>query len=422
MGVNRVLIVAEHASRKFGGEAVLPLHYFRLLRKRAIEAWLIVHERTRAELDDLFPDDRERIRYVKDTRLHRLLWQLKSRLPRRLGDATFGILLRLLTQRSAVRMAKALIREEAIELVHQPIPVSPKDPSLLAHLGVPLVIGPLNGGMEYPAAFRDSEPAWVRALFGLGRLLSNLVHQVIRGKLDADVVLVANARTARALPAGVRGRVIELVENGVDLGDFAPPGEIVVGRANALRLLFVGRLIDMKRLDFAIRALARATTEQLSLVVLGEGPKRSEWQRLAIDLGVGSRVEFRGWVSPEEVAATLEASDALVMTSLCECGGAVVLEAMVKGLPVVAIRWGGPADYLDDTTGLFVEVSDFETMVSDFARAFDLLAGDPELRARLARAGSTKARQEYDWEHKLDLMLTIYANAIAARSKAGPAA
>ena len=39
----RVLIVAEHASAKFGGEAILPLHYFRVLRKRGIEAWLIVH-------------------------------------------------------------------------------------------------------------------------------------------------------------------------------------------------------------------------------------------------------------------------------------------------------------------------------------------------------------------------------------------
>src|SRR5579883_1420456 len=57
----RVLIVAEHASAKFGGEAALPLHYFRVLRKRRIEAWLVVHERTRDELNGQFAEDFDRI-------------------------------------------------------------------------------------------------------------------------------------------------------------------------------------------------------------------------------------------------------------------------------------------------------------------------------------------------------------------------
>ena len=51
----RVLIVAEHASLKFGGEAALPVHYYRILRRRQIPVWLVVHERTRSELESLFP-------------------------------------------------------------------------------------------------------------------------------------------------------------------------------------------------------------------------------------------------------------------------------------------------------------------------------------------------------------------------------
>ncbi len=46
----RVLIAAEHASARFGGEAALPLHYFRVLRKRGIPVWLVTHARTRDEL------------------------------------------------------------------------------------------------------------------------------------------------------------------------------------------------------------------------------------------------------------------------------------------------------------------------------------------------------------------------------------
>jgi len=51
----RVAVVAENASLRFGGEASLPLHYFARLRARGIEAWLIVHGRTRPELESLFP-------------------------------------------------------------------------------------------------------------------------------------------------------------------------------------------------------------------------------------------------------------------------------------------------------------------------------------------------------------------------------
>ena len=50
-------IVAENASFRFGGEASLPLHYYSRLRARGLEAWLIVHGRTREELEALFPND-----------------------------------------------------------------------------------------------------------------------------------------------------------------------------------------------------------------------------------------------------------------------------------------------------------------------------------------------------------------------------
>jgi hypothetical protein len=54
----RICIVAEHASYRFGGEAILPAHYFARLRARGEEAWLVVHARTRDELEAAFPSDK----------------------------------------------------------------------------------------------------------------------------------------------------------------------------------------------------------------------------------------------------------------------------------------------------------------------------------------------------------------------------
>ena len=81
----RVAIVAENASFRFGGEASLPLHYFLRLRQQGIEAWLIIHGRTRPELEKLFPADQDRIQYIPDRWYHKLIWQLSRPLPRRVS-------------------------------------------------------------------------------------------------------------------------------------------------------------------------------------------------------------------------------------------------------------------------------------------------------------------------------------------------
>jgi hypothetical protein len=69
----RIVIVAQNASTKFGGEALLPVNNFRILRSRQIETWLVVHARTQAELTALFPKEGDRMHFVPNTWLHRLL-------------------------------------------------------------------------------------------------------------------------------------------------------------------------------------------------------------------------------------------------------------------------------------------------------------------------------------------------------------
>ena len=78
----RVLIVADNASARFGGEAALPLHYYRELRARGSATWLLTHARTRRELAEAFPGD-SNIVYVEDSAWHRFLWRLGSDCRRR---------------------------------------------------------------------------------------------------------------------------------------------------------------------------------------------------------------------------------------------------------------------------------------------------------------------------------------------------
>lgn len=410
----RICIVAEHASYRFGGEAILPIHYFARLRARGEEAWLVVHARTRDELEAAFPSDRSRLRFIEDAWFHRLLFRISRVLPRRISESTVSLLSMLITQFLARRIVLALRDSEGLDVVHQPIPVSPRFPSLMFDLKLPVIIGPMNGGMEYPSAFRHSESILSRITIPIGRRLSDLMNSVLPGKKLANVLIVANRRTRLALPRGIKGQVVEIPENGVDLSVWFAPEKMdgyTPPAPKAAQFIFVGRLIDWKCLDVVLEALVQVP--DASLEVIGDGSMREAWEHLARELGVSSRVAFSGWLAQTECASRMQSARALVLPSIYECGGAVVLEAMAAGVAVIATKWGGPADYVDSDTGILIEPKSRRALVEGFAAAMRQLIAAPELARAMGLSGREKVERYFNWEQKMDSIMHIYRDAIA---------
>ncbi len=420
MPAPRVIIVADAASARFGGEAILPLHYYRILRRRGLAVWLVVHERTRAELSELFGTD-DHIHYVPDTRAHLLAWRLGQHLPAKVSYLTTGMALRLLTQHAQKRVLRQLVSQHGANLIHQPTPVSPKEPSLMRRLGAPVIFGPMNGGMEYPPAFRALENRFERASVVAGRAVSGLVNRLLPGKHDAALLMVANQRTRAALPPGLRAPVMEFVENGVDLSNWGPAEAVSSAPPAHTRYVFLGRLVKLKAVDLLLRAFAQASQrEPMSLQVVGDGDERAALEALARQLGVWGdqaaapgRVYFAGWQSQAACGAILRNSESLVLPSMVECGGAVVLEAMACGLPVIATRWGGPADYLDDQCGILIDPDSPASFTSNLALALAELGRNAPRRRAMGEAGRAKIAAEFDWEVKVDRMLSVYQQVLA---------
>ena len=418
-GSLRVLIVAEHASARFGGEAALPLHYFRVLERRGVPVWLITHARTRDELSVLYPNS-DRIAYVADTGWHRLLWRLGTRLPASIAYITTGFLSRLSTQLAQRRIVRRMVRDLGIDVVHQPMPVSPREPSVLHGFGVPVVIGPMNGGMDFPPAFHRKRAGMEQWMLHAGRAASSVLNALMPGKRHAAALLVANERTRLALPRGVSPRVIHLVENGVDLGLWRDTGRMQRRVAGTATFVFMGRLVDWKAVDLLLRAFAKARAESpMRLWILGDGEERASLEALARSLGIPDgasqdvgAVFFSGWLTQAACVARLSAADCLVLPSLLECGGAVVLEAMSLAKPVIATAWGGPLDYLDTSCGVLIEPTSSASLVDAFADAMIALARSPEKRMLMGERALDRVRREFDWELKVDRMMEVYADAM----------
>ncbi|UHQ54916.1 glycosyltransferase family 4 protein [Microbulbifer sp. YPW16] len=412
-----ILLFAPNASTSFGGEAARPLRYFLELHRRGIAAHLLVHGRNQRWLEAGYPSLSCYIHYVPEAPVERWLAKLGDRLPERIHTITTGMLLWMATQWRARPLIRDLVRRKGLQLIHQPIPISPRAPSLVYGFGIPVIVGPLNGAIDYPPAFRHREALLSRLLVSGARMLARPLGALCRGLPEARVVLVCNGRTRAALPPRLRGRVVELVANGVDTQDYAPraPGQ----RAGPVRLLFCGRLVKFKGIDLLLLALARLPTAvPVALEIVGDGAERRALEAQARSLGLQARVSFSGWVDASRLADCYRRADVFVLPSLREAGGAVVMEAMAVGLPVVAAAWGGPADYLPAAAGIRVPVGSESGFVEGLAAAISRLVTDDRLRERMGAAGRRAAVTGMDWRARGDALEGIYRGVVAGNRRA----
>ncbi|MCG6925621.1 MAG: glycosyltransferase family 4 protein [Acidobacteria bacterium] len=164
----------------------------------------------------------------------------------------------------------------------------------------------------------------------------------------------------------------------------------------------VSRLHSTKRLDLLVRAMAALESKELRAVIAGTGEEEEGLKRLAGDLGVGSRVDFVGRITDEELLAFYARCRGVFFAPLMEDYGFVTLEAFRSGKPVLtAIDSGGPAELVVDDRSGYVVPPDPKAI----ARRLDLWAGQADLAARMGAAGEADSRG-LRWESCVDTLLS----------------
>lgn len=408
----RVIIVTENASLRMSGESALALYYFERLRKRNVDVWMICHERVRDELREMFPNDEDfkKIRFVEDSSLQRRIIQWGKFTPFRIRDRILGQWIHLDTQIRMRSAVQRLIEEFDIQLVFEPAPIAPKAVSCMYDLGVPVVIGPLCGGMEFPPAFNYLEPPLDRISTNVGRVFSEILHRLMPGKLQADVLLVANERTAKALPKGCKGKIYEVVESGVDLTIWEPTDRPEPDSSRPTRFVYMARFVDQKGIPFLVEAFKQVAEQTNSVLeLIGNGELLDATKAQVAALKIEDKVNFHGWMSLDAAAELISDCDVYMVPALRDCGGCAMLEAMAIGMPVIAANWAGPGEYADENCGLVVDVTTKEAFVNGLADAMIHMAQSPELRKQLGEGSTQRVKTKYfDWDSKTDRVIEIF--------------
>ena len=380
----RVVLISTNAGTNMGGEAIKAFQFFKYLLDQGFDACLLTHGRNRHELAGAFPTDR--LIFIDDTPLQSFAW--KSFLLRPVVPLYFHL------------AAAALIRRHFkpdSTILHYLCPVSPVAPRFQPR-GFRVIMGPFTGNIPYPPAFAYRMGWRLRLTARLHRPVQRLLGMVFGDKRRADRILVSGYERTREslLAAGCAPeRLVDVADAGVSDAVASQPRIRHAGRNP--RFVMSGRHDPHKGIDLALRALAR-TPPDITLTIFGDGAVRPRMEALTEELGLRGRVEFAGWQPHDTLLARLRDYRGYVFPSLAEANGIVVQEAMMLGLPVVTLLWGGPEMLGDATTCHYVGVGDEEQVVAGLAEAMERLAGDGAYAEALAEAARARAEARFRWE------------------------
>ena len=163
-------------------------------------------------------------------------------------------------------------------------------------------------------------------------------------------------------------------------------------------LFYAGRLEPIKRVDLALRALA-ASTSRARLKIAGQGSLERELRRLAATLGVGDRVDFLGFVSPDDLVALYAGCRAAWYTPQDEDYGYVTVESFLSRKPVVtSTDAGGPLEFVEDGVSGVVAAPEPGAL----SEGIDRLFAWPEARLREMGAEARGRVLHLSWDTVVD--------------------
>ncbi|MCW2739731.1 MAG: hypothetical protein JWR45_153 [Blastococcus sp.] len=211
---------------------------------------------------------------------------------------------------------------------------------------------------------------------------------------------------------------VSIVPCGVDTSVFTPRGP-VAARSDRKRLLVLGRLVERKGQDDAVRALAAVPDAELVVVggppadAVDADPEVRRLRAIAARAGVGDRLVFAGAVARADVPAWVRSADVVLAVPWYEPFGITPLEAMACGRPVVATAVGGLVDTVaDGVTGDLVPPRDPVRL----GEALAALLADEDRRSAYGAAGVKRARTRYRWSRVVADTEAVYRQVLTRRS------
>ncbi len=224
----------------------------------------------------------------------------------------------------------------------------------------------------------------------------------------------------RAIHLGCPPQSIVVHGSGIDCQTFAfQPRHYPTDQP--LRIATIGRLVEKKGIEYAIRAVAQVLPiyPAVEFNIIGDGPLKADLQALIEDLSVGDSVHLLGWRQQQEIIQILATCQLFVAPSVTAADGNqdapvnTLKEAMAMGLPVISTYHGGIPELVQDgISGFLVPERDAEAIADKLL----YLISHPEQWPDMGQAGRTYVEAHYDMRTLNTELVELYQRLLKEKS------
>ena len=374
----KVLLVAYAFGEGSKAEGVMSFNLFRALRRHGCCVTVLTAEQI----------EEANVVSIKTSKVLRRMSKLYVGTPVKVAYYSFI--------KNALKIAKQI--GTGYDIIQHVSPRSLRFHDPLWQVGAPFIWGPVGGSIDLPPAFaalsaREPFIKRLRKLDGVRLRYDPTLRRML--EKSAAIVLTSSAAKHK-VPVRYHNKVRIIPEDmPANIEDMA-----TFDIANAQKSPYIfssGRLVPDKGLEYLILAFRKiAFTTDVDLVITGEGPERSRLESIIMKEGLSSRVRLLGRVSRRDNLGLMGKALFCVYPSLNEAFGAVNIESMAMGMPIICADWGGPAEIVQDgVTGFKVRPESVPKYVSGLAERMAWLLNDGEARKRMGESARKRFRNKF---------------------------
>lgn len=285
-------------------------------------------------------------------------------------------------QKKTYLIAKEICGKRKIDVLHQLNMIGFREPGYLWKLsretGIPFVWGPIGGLKQFPLKYADGRGLKMKAFMALKNAL-NILQLKYDKRVDAAIrqasLLVSSIPDSyNAIKKYKRHESIVIPETGCFDETIVSDNSKRFHR-ETLNVMWVGKFDFRKRLDIAIKALAKTENTNISLKIFGSGtPEQiNNAKALASKLNVNGQITWMGNRPNDEIKREMARADLFLFTSVSEDTSTVVLEAISSHLPVLCFDTCGMSSVIDCKVGIKISLTNPVQSIKDFAEKIEYL-------------------------------------------------
>lgn len=318
-----------------------------------------------------------------------------------------------LWQKKAYSVAKYLCQNSKFDIIHHLTSISFREPGLLWKLQIPFVWGPTGGLSKIPFQFHNLlgykaySKEFIRNCINYIQFFSN---DRIKKALKKSSLIYTFSKEDEIMFIRRSGNKTKVM---LDAATFSLKNEdfILSDSSLPINIVWCGELIQRKSLEIVLHAikLEPKLKENISLKIIGGGPREHYYKSLAETLSINECIEWIGKVDRQVVFNIMNKSDILVHSSYREGTAHVITEALSFGLAVVCHDINGMSIAINDNCGIKIPLVSPENSIEGFKNALLKLVNNP-LELRKLKMGALNRSKELSWDKMAETIAYDYVN------------